>query len=136
LKPTLTLLLWFFVAGQLYGQHQIAFLQLSKNDSLAKALEGRKFTVNEQKYHQLIWRLKTIRQEAIVLTKKGVVAFTMTDDWPSPDSEYYIISFYEMILNDKAMDRYSRLQTYRISRRMKIERYDPEEDSWVSLTPN
>jgi hypothetical protein len=134
LKSTFILAVLILAAGHLCGQQQIVFLQINKNDSLARALEGKKFISNEQKYHQMIWRLKAIRQQAINLHKKGAVAFTMTDDWPSPESGYFIISFYEMMMDNKIMDRYSRLQTYRINRRMKIERYNVEEDSWSLLT--
>ena len=117
----------------LNAQRQLIFLQLNKNDSLAKALEGKKFTASEWKYHQMIWRLKDIRQKALELNKKGVMAFTMTDDWPSDESIYYIISFYEMALTNKTMERYSRLLTYRINKRMKIEIYNAENDEWTSL---
>lgn len=133
MKLLLILLFSVFAVVRLQAQQHIVFLQINKNDSLARALEGKKFTGNEHKYHQIIWRIKSIRQKAIELNKKGAVAFTMTDDWPSPESRYYIISFYEMMIDNKMMDRYSRLETYRIDRRMKIERYSVEEDSWTLL---
>lgn len=134
MKTALLLLLFVFPVSQLCGQQQIVFVQLNKSDSLARALEGKKFIANERKYHQMIWRLRAIRQQAIDVYKKGAIAFTMTDDWPSPESQYFIISFYEMMMDEKMMDRYSRLQTYRINRRMKIERYIIEEDRWGELS--
>ena len=133
LKTTFLLILFVFTVLQVHAQQQLIFLQLNKNDSLAKALEGKKFTANEWKYHQMIWRLKGIRQKALELNKKGVMAFTMTDDWPSDESIYYIISFYEMAMTNKSMERYSRLITYRINKRMKIEIYNVENDAWTSL---
>ena len=118
---------------RLDAQQQIVFLQLNKHDSLARAIEGKKFSGNELKYHQMIWQIKGIRQAAIELNKKGIIGFTMTDEWPSPDSFYYIISFYEMAVSNKTMERYSRLRTYRVNKRMRIEVYNIEDDDWKAL---
>lgn len=118
----------------LFGQQPVIFRQINTADSLARALAwvDKEFTKAEHKCHTLIWSLREIREGALALKQKGAFAFTMTDEWPSPESEFYVISFYEIILRDKMMDRYNRLHTYRINKKMRVEQYNPDDDSWLA----
>ncbi|HEY0740368.1 MAG TPA: hypothetical protein VGD40_02865 [Chryseosolibacter sp.] len=118
------------------AQQPVAFRQISQADSVAKFIMwvDKEVSPQEKQCHSLIWKLRDIRKAANELMKKGSYPFTMTDEWPSPESEYYVVGFYEMKLLNNMMDKYVRLTTYRIDRKMKMERYNPEDDSWAAVT--
>jgi hypothetical protein len=127
------LLILLLAALSTAGQRKVIFKHIN-SDPLAKTLSwvDKKVSPAEQKCHSLVWKIKEVRELALSVSKQGLHAFTMTDEWPSPESEYYIISFCEIATNDNLMDRYARLKTYRINKRMGIETYNAADDSWIA----
>ncbi|MEO7992066.1 MAG: hypothetical protein ABI663_21115 [Chryseolinea sp.] len=125
-------LLIMLFTNRVQGQHSLKFdlLPIDKTDSLGLFLEftEMKLTPEEKERHKLIWKIEQVRQSAISLKKKGVDAFTMTDESPTKESPYYIIGFYEML-----EEQFNRLDTYRISKDLTIESYDFLNDMWTHV---
>ena len=115
-----------------YGQRYSSFVlrQLDTTDSIAKFLDlaDIRTTVAERQKHKLVWTINEVRTGAIALRKQNIPTFTMTDETPTDKSPFYIIGFYEMM-----DEHYVRLLTYRVSKDLKIEKYNLKDDNWTSV---
>jgi hypothetical protein len=105
-----------------------AIQQLTVKDDLALFIPGKDCTQADRKIHQLIWELQEVRESAIYLKTQNVGVLTMIEEQPNDEFPFFTVGVFEFM-----HDHMVRLDTYRVSLRNTIEKYDRETDTWLRL---